>query len=109
MPIDPKFPKEDIYLRKAGIGFLYICFFLLARPDATAAQNSQSQPLNLSTAVDLALRNYPSVRASQAQAAAAEAGIDVARVAYLPRLDTLWQQNLATRNNVFGEIFSQSV
>ncbi|HZF39594.1 MAG TPA: TolC family protein [Blastocatellia bacterium] len=96
-------------MRKAGIGFLSICFFLLLGASPAAAQDSQSQPLNLSTAIDLALRNYPSVRASQAQAAAAEAGIDVARVAYLPRLDTLWQQNLATRNNVFGEIFSQSV
>jgi outer membrane protein len=110
-PTDPKPPKEDINLRKAGISFLYICFFLLMRPGATAAQDSQSQPLNLnlSAAVDLALRNFPSVRASQSQAAAAEAGIDVARVAYLPRLDTLWQQNLATRNNVFGLLFPQSV
>jgi len=65
--------------------------------------------LNLSAAVELALRHYPSVRASQAQAAAAEAGIDVARTAYLPRADMLWQQNLATRNNVFGLLFPQSI
>src|SRR5262249_11640594 len=67
------------------------------------------QPLKLNAAVDLALRHYPSIRASMAQAAAAEAGIDVARVAYLPRLDTIWQQNMATRNNVFGLLFPQSV
>src|SRR5499426_1856432 len=101
--------KEDVSLRRAIIGFLSICFFLLARPGATAAQDSQSQPLNLSAAVELALRHYPSVRASQAQAAAAEAGIDVARTAYLPRVDMLWQQNIATRNNVFGLLFPQSV
>ncbi|HMB28521.1 MAG TPA: TolC family protein [Blastocatellia bacterium] len=73
------------------------------------AQDSQSQTLRLDAAVGLALRNYPSVRASQAQAASAEAGIDVARTAYLPRLDTLWQQNFATRNNVFGLLFPQPV
>ena len=101
--------KEDVSLRKARIGFLSIFFFLLARPATGAAQDSQSQSLKLGAAVELALSNYPSVRASQAQAAAAEAGIDVARVAYLPRLDTVWQQNMATRNNVFGLLFPQSV
>src|SRR5262249_52557956 len=78
-------------------------------PVEATAQDSQSPPLKLNAAVDLALRNYPSVRASLAQAAAAEAGIDVARVAYLPRLDTLWQQNIATRNNVFGLLFPQLI
>lgn len=107
--INPVPLKEDVSLRKARIGFLFICFFLLVSPATAAAQDSQSQPLKLSAAVDQALSNYPSVRASRAQAAAAEAGIDVARTAYLPRLDTLWQQNLATRNNVFGLLFPQSV
>lgn len=109
MSIDPKPLKEDIKLRKAGIGFLSICFFLLMRPGPAAAQESQLQTLKLNAAVELALSNYPSIRASQAQAAAAEAGIDVARVAYLPRMDMLWQQNVATRNNVFGLLFPQSV
>src|SRR5262245_55498083 len=93
--------KEGINLRKASIGFLSICFFLIVRSGPAAAQDSQLQPLKLNAAVELALSNYPSVRASQAQARAAEAGIDVAHVAYLPRVDMLWQENLATRNNVF--------
>src|SRR5262245_41814147 len=101
--------KEDVSLRKAKSWFLSVCLFLLAHPATTAAQDSRSQPLKLGAAVDLALGNYPSVRASQAQAAAAEAGVDVARTAYLPRVDMLWQQNLATRNNVFGLLFPQSV
>jgi outer membrane protein len=96
-------------LRKARTWFLSICFFLLAHPATAAAQDSQSIPLKLSAAVDQALSNYPSVRASRAQAAAAEAGVDVARTAYLPRMDMLWQENLATRNNVFGLLFPQSV
>jgi outer membrane protein TolC len=101
--------KEDVSLRKAKSWFLSVCLFLLAHPATTAAQDSRSQPLKLGAAVDLALGNYPSVRASRAQAAAAEAGVDVARTAYLPRVDMLWQQNLATRNNVFGLLFPQSV
>jgi outer membrane protein TolC len=101
--------KEVVILRKAKTWVLSVCLFLLAHPATTAAQDSRSQALNLSAAVDLALSNYPSVRASRAQAAAAEAGVDVARTTYLPRVDMLWQQNLATRNNVFGLLFPQSV
>ena len=96
-------------MRKAGISLLSIWFFLFPGAGPATAQGLQLQPLRLDAAVDLALRNYPSVRASLAQAAAADAGIDVARVAYLPRLDTLWQQNIATRNNVLGLLFPQSV
>src|SRR5204863_3702272 len=44
-----------------------------------------------------------------AQAAAAAAGIGVAQTAYLPRTDLLWQENRATRNNVFGLLLPQSV
>jgi outer membrane protein len=96
-------------LSKARNWFLSVCFFLVSHPSTAAAQDSQSQSLKLSAAVELALSNYPSVRASRAQAAAAEAGVDVARTSYLPRVDMLWQQNIATRNNVFGLLFPQSV
>jgi outer membrane protein len=96
-------------LSKARIWFLSICFFLLSHTATAAAQDLRSQPLALSAAVDQALSNYPSVRASRAHATATEAGVDVARTAYLPRVDMLWQQNLATRSNVFGALFPQSV
>ena len=59
-------------------------------------------PLTVQQAVDQALAKYPSVRVSQEQVSAAAAGIDLARTAYLPRVDTLGQVNRATRNNVFG-------
>ncbi|HKA55535.1 MAG TPA: TolC family protein [Candidatus Binatia bacterium] len=65
--------------------------------------------MSLSGAVELALSNYPAVRAAQAQAGAARAGIDLARTAYLPHTDLLWQENRATRNNVFGLLLPQSV
>ena len=67
------------------------------------------QPLSLTQAVEQALKNYPSIQVSQEQIKAAAAGIDLARTAYLPRIDALAQANRATRNNVFGMLMPQSV
>ncbi len=67
------------------------------------------QPLKLDAAVELALTNYPALKTAQAQAAAAKANIDLARTSYLPRLDLLYQENRATRNNVFGAVLPQSI
>jgi outer membrane protein len=69
-----------------------------------AALNAQppAPGLTLSQAVEAALKNYPSVRVSREQINAAAAGIQLARTAYLPRVDALAQVNRATRNNVFG-------
>ncbi|MGE5644724.1 MAG: TolC family protein [Acidobacteriota bacterium] len=60
-------------------------------------------------AVERAVKNYPAVRASIEQAAAAAAGVDVARTAYLPRADFAAQINRATRNNIFGLMLPQAV
>jgi outer membrane protein TolC len=65
--------------------------------------------MTIGQAVDSALRSYPSVTVSQEQVNAAAAGIDLARTAYLPRIDSLAQVNRATRNNVFGLLFPQNV
>ena len=73
------------------------------------AQNRPSQTLNFEQAVELALKNYPAIRAALAQRQAAEAGVELSRTNYLPRADMMWQQNRATRNNVFGLLLPQSV
>ena len=70
--------------------------------------SAQAQ-MTMSEAVDDAVRNYPSVRVSQEQINAASAGIQLARTAYLPRVDAIAQVNRATRNNVFGMLLPQSV
>jgi outer membrane protein len=62
----------------------------------------QQAGLTLAQAVEAALRNYPSIRVSEEQINAAAAGIQLARTAYLPRIDASAQVNRATRNNVFG-------
>jgi outer membrane protein TolC len=74
-----------------------------------AQQETAPAGLTLSQAVETALKNYPSIRVSQEQINAAAAGIQLARTAYLPRVDLLAQANRATRNNVFGMMLPQTV
>ncbi len=88
-------------------GFCLICFALTSLASAQTA--NPPQPLKLDAAVELALTNYPAIKTAQAQAAAAKANIDLARTAYLPRLDLVYQENRATRNNVFGAVLPQSI
>ena len=78
---------------------------LVVCPFAAQAQTG----LTLPEAVERAVKNYPAVRASLEQAAAASAGIDVARAAYFPRTDFVAQVNRATRNNIFGLMLPQPV
>ena len=76
---------------------------------AAAGILTAQQGLTLSEAIEDSLRTYPSIRISQEQINAAAAGIQLARTAYLPRLDALAQANRATRNNVFGLLFPNNV
>src|SRR4030095_10061295 len=73
------------------------------------AQQISSTPMTIAQAVESALRNYPSISVSQEQVNAAAAGIQLARTAYLPRVDSLAHVNRATRNNIFGLLFPQGV
>ena len=57
---------------------------------------------------ELSLKNYPAIRAARARAAAAAAAVDLARTSYLPKADLMWQENRATRNNIFGLLLPQS-
>ena len=74
-----------------------------------AQQAVPASGLTLGQALEDALRNYPSIRVSQEQINAAAAGIQLARTAYLPRVDVLAQANRATRNNVFGLLPPQGI
>jgi len=64
---------------------------------------------SLEQAVAQAVARYPSVRVSQEQVAAAAAGIQLARTAYLPRVDAIAGVNRATRNNTFGLLLPSQV
>ena len=67
------------------------------------------QAVTLEEAAAFAAKNYPAIRASLAEVAAAGGGIELARNAYLPRADLLLGFNRATRNNVFGLILPNGV
>ncbi|HET9178418.1 MAG TPA: TolC family protein [Terriglobia bacterium] len=72
-------------------------------------QTANPKTFTLEDAVNYALAHYPAVQAGREQIEAARGGVDLARTNYLPRLDSLWQANRATSNNVMGIMFPQSV
>ena len=75
----------------------------------SAGQPTAIQHFTLAQAVQYALDHYPAVKAALEESNASAAAVDVARSAYLPRLDSLWQSNRATANNIFGQVLPQSV
>jgi outer membrane protein len=86
--------------------------FVVLSESVSLAQTSVKPPdgpLKLDQAVDFALANYPAVRAAMQRALASKEGVSLSRTSYLPRTDLLWQSNRATRNNIFGLYFPQSV
>jgi outer membrane protein len=78
---------------------------------SVAAQDTPiaGQPFTLEQAIQYAGDHYPAVRAALERVNASQAGVDVAHASYLPRLDSLWQSNFATANNIFGQVLPQSV
>jgi outer membrane protein len=89
-----------------------LALLLIAAPIVASAQTSQAPPATVFTfdqAVQYALDHYPTVHAALEQIEASTAGVSVAKSAYLPRLDSLWQSNRGTVNNIFGQVLPQSV
>lgn len=76
--------------------------FLISAASADAQSQPPPFPLTLQQAIQHALDNYPAIHASMARLSAQEAGVELARTAYLPRLDYGLQLNRATRNNLAG-------
>jgi len=91
---------------------LFAVILVLIAPLGAQAQPAPAPPpvaFTLDRAVQYAVEHYPTVRAALEQVEASTAGVTVARAGYLPRLDSLWQSNRATANNIFGQVFPQSV
>jgi outer membrane protein len=93
--------------------FILLCFlgWVLVGAFPALAQISQvgSAPLTIDRVMATAEANYPAIKAAQAQQRAAREAIGVARTAYLPRTDIIWQTDRATANNVLGLMLPQSV
>ena len=80
--------------------------------EALTKQTPATQPvqkLTLSSAIDAAEANYPRTRAALEQRNSAQAAIGIARSAYYPHADLLWQTNRATANNIYGLLLPQGV
>jgi outer membrane protein TolC len=81
----------------------------LALTETVHAQAGAPQTFTLDAALQYARDHYPSLKAAIEQVNASAAPVTVARSAYLPRVDALWQTNRATANNISGQLLPQSV
>jgi outer membrane protein TolC len=88
-----------------------LCIASLAGPVSSFGQatgTTGSEELTLAQVIETANANFPAIKAAQAQQKAARGGIAVAKTAYLPHTDVLWQTNRATANNILGLLLPQS-
>jgi outer membrane protein len=96
-------------------GFLALWGLLLCdTPVVLHGQSAAASPaaprvITIDAAIDLAIQNYPAVRAADGQVRAAREEAALAGQASLPHLELLWQENAATRNNVAGLLLPQGV
>ena len=104
--IPPRYPHRrdliggsEMLLRR--VFDLCLAVLVIASP-AYGQVTPPGEAVTFQQAIQRAVDNYPAIQASMAKLSAQEAGVDVARTAYLPRLDTTFQINRATRNNVAG-------
>lgn len=97
-------------LRLCGLVVLY-ALMLRTTADAQGVTQPTAPPasLTLEQALQYAADHYPTVRAALEQITVSAANVTAAKTAYLPRLDPLWQSNLATTNNIFGQLLPQAV
>jgi outer membrane protein TolC len=93
---------------------LLILAVLAAVAPLADAQTREPQPASapqtftVQDALQYAVDHYPTVKVALEQVNASAAGVGVAKAAYLPRLDSLWQTQRATVNNVTGLLLPQS-
>src|SRR6201992_1917432 len=76
---------------------------------AQTAEKNGPTAMTLVQVIETANANYPAIKASQAQQRAAQGAIGVAKTAYLPHSDILWQTDRATANNILGLLLPQAV
>ena len=101
-------PRSPLAIRSA---LWFSVLASMATPTTSLGQVAMAggnTPVNLERTLAIASADYPAIKASQAQQRAAQGAIDVAKTAYLPRTDILWQTNRATANNVLGLLLPQA-
>lgn len=96
-------------VRTTACACAVVCALAVVTPAPAVAQSPAQTPLTIAEAIAAAARQHPGPAEAVAQAAAAGEAVSVARAAYLPKLDAMWQVTRASRNNVFGAFFPQNV
>ena len=96
---------------RPSFAFLCVLGLVLTAPPLASGQatgDTAVAPLTLDQVIAAANANYPAIKAAQAQQRAVHESVGVAKTAYLPRTDILWQTDRATANNVLGLILPQA-
>lgn len=101
-------PGPPMHRRRLTV-FLTAILLLPMTARAQVGDAQRAPMFTLEQALQYALEHYPTVRAALEQVNTSAANVAVARTAYLPRFDSLWQTNRATANNIFGQLLPQSV
>jgi outer membrane protein TolC len=97
---------------RQSIGVILVVSGLAAPARVRAQASSQPPPLGpltLAQAIQYAAEHYPTARAAIEQINVSTSGVSVAKSAFLPRLDSMWQSNRGTANNIFSQVLPQSV
>jgi outer membrane protein len=99
--------RQTDFIRTFAIPLLFLTAW--AALAQTVEPASGSNPLSLANALALAQQKYPAIKAALEQQSAAKDQVGVAKTAYLPRVDILWQTNRATDDNRTGLMLPQGV
>jgi outer membrane protein len=99
--------RQTDFIRTFAIPLLFLT--ACAALAQTVEPASGSNPLSLANALALAQQKYPAIKAALEQQSAAKDQVGVAKTAYLPRVDILWQTNRATDDNRTGLMLPQGV
>ncbi len=73
------------------------------------APREPSAGYTLGEAVQTAIRNFPTVKTARFKLRAAQADVTLAKTAYLPNLDLMLQEMVATNNVIAGTILPQTI
>lgn len=102
-------PNQMLRLRCVPLAGWLLGILATVASAQTPTPSTVPEPLTLPDAIAFAQQHYPAVKAALEQVTASAARVDIARDAYLPRFDSMWQSTRATANNVFGQVLPQSV
>ena len=96
---------------QCGLRCAWLCLAALLIASPASTQNSSPAPRSFTfeQAVNYALANYPAVSAALEQAKASQAGTALARTHYLPTLNSVYQADRATQNQVDGIFLPSSI